>query len=74
MTREQKILKRKERRYRRIGKRIEKDKSYLETAWKHDRPYGNNLSWGRRYQHGSLFVCEMGYEDCELRGWCNGDC
>ena len=21
-----------------------------------------------------LFVCEMGYGDCEERGFCNGDC
>jgi NMD protein affecting ribosome stability and mRNA decay len=25
-------------------------------------------SWRRK------FTCEMGYGDCELRGYCNGDC
>lgn len=26
-------------------------------------------SWRKRH-----FTCEMGYGDCELRGYCNGDC
>lgn len=24
--------------------------------------------------NGRYFRCEMGYGDCETRGWCNGDC
>lgn len=72
MTREEKIKKRQERSYRRKAKRIAKDKSYLNTSALYDRGY--SLSWGRKRQHGSVFVCEMGYGDCEARGYCNGDC
>lgn len=72
MTREEKVKKRQERAYRRKGKRIAKDKSYLNTSQLYDK--GHSLSWGRRRQHGSVFVCEMGYGDCEARGSCNGDC
>ena len=25
-------------------------------------------------EHGVKFKCDMGYEDCEERGYCNGDC
>lgn len=71
MTREQKIEKRKARAYARKGKRIAKDRSYLHTASIYDR---NSISWGRRRQHGSVFICEMRYGDCESRGYCNGDC
>lgn len=28
--------------------------------------------WKRRGRRN--FTCEMGYGDCELRGYCNGDC
>jgi hypothetical protein len=72
MTREQKIKKKQERSYLRKAKRIVKDKECLRTAQLNDRGY--NMSWGRRYQHGSVFQCEMRYPDCELRGYCNGDC
>ncbi len=72
MTREEKIKKRQQRAYERKAKRIAKDKSYLHTSNLFDRGY--SFSWGRRYQHGSVFVCEMRYGDCELRGYCNGDC
>lgn len=71
MTREEKILKRKARRYRRIGKRIEKDRSYSNTAMFYDRG-SYNLSWGRRKQHGSVFLGCTRF--CEDRGYCNGDC
>lgn len=73
MTREEKIKKRQERAYRRKGKRIAKDKSYLQTAWNYDR---GGLSWGRRKQQGRAtgFTCEMGWSSCEERGFCNGDC
>ena len=33
------------------------------------RSHTNNR-WRRRRG----FQCEMGYSDCEARGWCNGDC
>jgi hypothetical protein len=72
MTRDEKIKKRQERAFKRKGKRIAKDRGYLNTSALHDR--GHSLSWGRRRQHGSVYVCEMGYSDCEARGWCNGDC
>lgn len=71
MTREEKIAKRKARSYRRKGKRIAKDKDYLNTSCLYDR---RGISWGRRKQHGRVFVCEMGYGSCEERGYCDGDC
>lgn len=75
MNREDKIKKRQERAFKRKGKRIAKDQSYLNTASLHDRPsFSGNLSWGRRRQKGTVYSCEMGYSDCEARGWCNGDC
>jgi hypothetical protein len=72
MTRDEKIKKRQERAFKRKGKRIAKDRGYLNTSALHDR--GHSLSWGRRRQKGTVYSCEMGYSDCEARGWCNGDC
>jgi hypothetical protein len=72
LTREEKIKKRQARAFVRKGKRIAKDKDYLNTAALYDRGY--SMSWGRRKQHGSAFSCEMGYGGCEERGYCNGDC
>ena len=72
MTREEKIKYRQQRAYNRKAKRIKKDKDYLNTAALYDRGY--SMSWGRRKQRGTAFTCEMGYGDCEERGWCNGDC
>ena len=72
MTREEKIKKRQERSFKRKAERIAKDKSYLRTADLFDKGY--NMSWGRQHQHGSVFVCEMGYAECEARKYCNGDC
>lgn len=71
MTREEKKIKRLERAYRRKGKRIEKDRSYLATASRNGR---SSISWGRKRENGSVFVCEMGYYECERRMYCNGDC
>lgn len=28
----------------------------------------------RHLRRPSKFQCDMGYSDCELRGFCNGDC
>ena len=30
----------------------------------------------KHVKHGSIYYkrCEMGYMDCEIRGYCNGDC
>lgn len=71
MTREAKKLKRLERAFKRKGKRIAKDKSYLATSISNGR---SSLSWGRKRENGSVFVCEMGYYGCEQRMYCNGDC
>lgn len=71
MTKEEKVKLRQERAYRRKSKRIEKDKSYISTARNYDR---DSISWGRRKQQGRVMTCEMGYYDCERRGYCNGDC
>lgn len=71
MTREQKIEKRKARAYKRKATRIAKDSSYLNTSFLYDK---SGISWGRRKQRGRVMTCEMGYSDCELRGYCNGDC
>jgi len=71
MTREEKIEKKQRRAFLRKAKRIEKDKSYLQTAFFHNR---SGLSWGRRKQNGRIWTCEMGYGNCEKLGYCNGDC
>ncbi len=71
MTRADKIEKKKKRKFLRKAKRIEKDRSYLQTAFNYDR---YSMSWGRRKQKGLVYSCEMGYSDCEERGYCNGDC
>jgi len=71
MTKEEKVKLKQERAFRRKSKRVEKDKSYLQTAWSHDK---SSLSWGRKKQQGRVFTCEMGYYDCERRMYCNGDC
>lgn len=71
LTKEEKIKLRQERSYRRKGKRIAKDIRYRATARTYDRW---SISWGRRKEQGKVMTCEMGYYDCERRGYCNGDC
>ena len=71
MTKEEKVKKKQMRSFLRKKKRIEKDKSYYNTAKNYDRL---SISWGRRREHGSVFSCCMGYSGCEERGYCNGDC
>lgn len=71
MTREEKIQKKKERAFRRRGKRIAKDQAYLSLARMNGK---SSISWGRRRLQGKVYTCEMGYSECELRGYCNGDC
>jgi hypothetical protein len=71
MTREQKIAKRKLRAYNRKAKRIAKDKKFLGIAYLNDEI---RISWGRKKSQGKIWTCEMGYGDCESRGYCNGDC
>lgn len=73
MTREDKIKKKQERKYKRIGKRIEKDKKYISFLV-NDYSYRRGISYARKRLSGRLFGCEMGYSDCEMRGYCNGDC
>jgi hypothetical protein len=74
MTREEKVKKRQERAFKRKGKRIAKDKSYLNTSEFHSYGPNRGISWGRRKQNGRVFQCDMGYSDCELRMYCNLDC
>lgn len=70
-TREEKVRKKQERSLRRIQKRIRKDSEYMEIA----HGFCNKgISYGRKKARGRVFSCEMGYSDCELRGYCNGDC
>ena len=70
MTREEKIKKKQLRSLRRKNIKIQKDNSYFDTA----RLYDKSISFGRKYQHGSAFICDMRYSECEKRGYCNGDC
>ena len=70
-TKELRKLKQKQRKFRRINKRKEKDKIYMGVAWRYDR---RSVSWGRRKFHGRIMTCEMGWVECEERGYCNGDC
>ena len=71
MTRAEKIAKRKLRRHARNLKRGRRDKLYSHRAYLYGR---DSIGWGRRQYHGREFTCEMGYGDCEERGFCNGDC
>ena len=75
MTREEKIKKRQQRAFLRKKKRIEKDAEYVSIARREGDYYNSKyISWGRRKSQGKVYSCEMGYSDCELRGYCNGDC
>lgn len=71
MTKEEKIIKRKERAFRRKSKRVEKDNERLSVSRSFDK---GGISWGRKKLAGGVFSCDMGYYDCELRMFCNGDC
>lgn len=71
MTREEKIAKRQYASFVRKNKRVEKDRIYYLTAYNNNM---SSISWGRKKYKGLIFTCEMGYGDCELRGYCNGDC
>lgn len=68
-TREEKVRMKQERSLRRIQKRIEKDVKYIQRCGSE-----RGMSWARRRYLGRIHECEMGYSDCELRGYCNGDC
>lgn len=70
-TREEKVRKKQERSLRRIQKRIKKDKEYMKHAFLDDLP---GISFARRVYNGTQHICEMRYSECELRGYCNGDC
>jgi hypothetical protein len=71
MTKEEKIKLKKERSFRRKNKRCLKDKEYYNLAYNRNI---NRISIGRKIAKGRYFQCEMGYGDCEERGYCNGDC
>lgn len=53
-----------------------KRKAELKKIWSEMR--FNDLSFrqarNKVRNNGRYFSCEMGYYDCEARGWCNGDC
>ena len=71
MTKEEKIKLKKERSFRRKNKRYLKDQKYFYLAYN----IGScRISTGRKKYQGKYFQCEMGYGDCEDRGYCNGDC
>lgn len=71
MTKEEKVKKRQLRSMRRKYKRLLNDRKYYIESLIRNRA---SISWGRRYLHGSIFICSMYYGSCELRGYCNGDC
>jgi hypothetical protein len=71
MTKEEKIIKRQERSFRRKNKRFLKDEEYLHIAILNDK---YSISWGRRKKQGRVYSCEMGWSSCEERDYCNGDC
>ncbi len=71
MTRAEKVEMKKARAAARAQKRKTKNQGYYRTASLYDR---NSIAWGRKKQHGRIMVCEMGWRDCEERGYCNGDC
>lgn len=71
MTREEKVEKKKRNRSIRISKRIRKNNEYMAIARSANC---DSISWGRRRSKGRVYQCDMGYGDCEARGYCNGDC
>lgn len=50
-------------------------KHYIgEDRWKEEKLRNSLASLRRKVRHPKHFECEMGYSDCERRGYCNGDC
>ena len=66
-----KMYYKKARRNRRIQKCKDKDKVYMDKALENGY---DKISLGRKMINGSFMRCEMRYIDCEVRGYCNGDC
>ena len=71
MTREEKNKKKKALGILRKEKKRAKDKLYMKVALENGR---NSVSWGRQKLQGRVWTCEMYCQDCESRGYCNGDC
>ncbi|MGL4583552.1 MAG: hypothetical protein ACRCVU_11300 [Flavobacterium sp.] len=65
--------KRQQARYKRKGKRIQKDKELINKG-----NFGfftfNGFAELKPHNCGYKWECEMGYSDCNKRRWCNGDC
>jgi hypothetical protein len=72
MKRADKVIFKKSRAFRRRSKKlrefaeIKSLASYKEISFQQARSIFRN--------NGRFFTCEMGYGDCEERGYCNGDC
>ena len=72
MTKEEKILKRKQKKHKRIGKKKDELKKILNEVYWSDLSFRQARSKVRC--NGTMFICDMRYEECERRGFCNGDC
>ena len=71
MTREEKNKKRKALGVLRKEKKRAKDKLYMKIALENGE---SSVSWGRRKLQGRVWQCTMNYVECNLSGYCNGDC
>lgn len=71
MTREEKNKKRKALGVLRKEKKRAKDKLYMKIALENGE---SSVSWGRRKLKGRVWQCTMNYVECNLSGYCNGDC
>ena len=67
MNRDEKNKKRLEQSNKRRARKVAVSKAKLE----HKKQFGSNSEMSYFYKG---FQCEMGYGDCERRGYCNGDC
>ena len=71
MTREEKNKKRKALGVLRKEKKRAKDRLYMKIALENGE---SSVSWGRRKLQGRVWQCTMNYVECNLSGYCNGDC
>lgn len=74
MTREQKVEKRKARAAKRRSKRLDELKTIRHKMHWEEWSFQKARARVRGKYWGAGFECEMRYSDCELRGYCNGDC
>jgi len=74
MTREQKVEHKKSRAAKRRQKKLDElSKIKSKMTWE-DMSFRTARARVRGKYWGAGFQCEMRYADCELRGYCNGDC